>query len=84
MILPGVLCTVFPDSPPSTRLLKVVDLDRDGRGLGGEAEVFCLPVPAALDARFKKEEEMEDVGTGCEARLFCWPCDLPLGVLVEG
>lgn len=42
----------------------MVDLDNDGRGLGGEAIVVGLLEPAALEALLRNDEDTEGVGTG--------------------
>lgn len=76
MIRPGVLCNVRPASPATVmgEPVNVVDRDKEGLGVGGElADARLLrELAAVVEALFRKEEDMEDVGvgpTGCEFRL---------------
>lgn len=60
---PGVLCIVRPASPALVKLEKVVDLEREGLGVGGE-EDMGLEDAAVDDALFKNDEEIEADGAG--------------------
>lgn len=65
---PGVLWIVRPASPPvvSNEVENVDDLDKEGFGVGGELAdaMFLRLLLAVVEALLRKEEEMEEVGTG--------------------